>query len=82
MPLSVTFVSGDPSFSAPTATLSGDFEVYATVFDSGAVSQLTLRLGDYTFYSGVAPDGALDGPRIGPGPSGALTGSLTIVTRS
>jgi hypothetical protein len=80
MPLAVTFVSGDPSFS--TAMLSGDFEVNGTVFDSGAVSALELRLGAYVFRSGVAPDGALDDPHIGPGLSGPAAGTLTIVTRS
>jgi len=40
MPLTVTYVAGDPSFAAPGTRLSGNFTVYGLEFTGG-----TLRLG-------------------------------------
>jgi hypothetical protein len=77
MPLTVTFVAGDASFS--TAALSGIFKVYSTQFTSPFETDLELTLGGYHIHAQVAPDGSFLAPGIGPGDS---LGTLTIVTRA
>jgi hypothetical protein len=76
MPLAVTFVSGDPTFSS--AAFAGDFKVYGTEFASSD-SQLQIVLGGYQIDAQLSPDGTLVNPRVGPG---ASLGSLLIATRS
>jgi len=70
MPLVVTYVSGDATFS--NATTSGDFTVSSLVFSRG---DLFLTIGPYHMIIGVAADGSVIDPRlspIGPDPAGTL----------
>jgi hypothetical protein len=73
MPLTVTFVSGDATFS--TATLSGVFKVYGTQFTSPVETDLELTLGGYMIRLQVGPDGSFHNTVISPG-------TLTILTRA
>ncbi len=69
MPLTITYVSGDASFS--TATMSGNFKVYGLAFASGA---LELTIGRFLILSRVNADGSLNDPHLGPtGTAGTLT---------
>jgi hypothetical protein len=68
MPLVVTYVSGDSAFS--TAPLSGNFNVYSTVFTSG---ELQLKVGSYQISSQVNADGSLGDSQLGPGTLGTVT---------
>ncbi len=77
MPLAVTFVSGDASFT--NVALSGSFIIYGTQFVTANSSDLELVLGGYHISSQMSPEGSFVMPRIGPGES---VGSLTSVTRS
>ena len=69
MPLTVSYVSGDASFSA--AAMSGTFRVYGLAFASG---DLELMIGPYQILSQVSADGTLGDPHLGPlGTVGTLT---------
>jgi hypothetical protein len=73
MPLAISYVSGDATFS--TAMMSGTFSVIGLAFSSG---DLELRIGPYQILSQVNPDGSVGDPHLGPG---GRVGTLT-VTRS
>jgi hypothetical protein len=75
MPLTVTYVAGDPSFA--NAALSGTFTVNGTELVT-AVTDLELVIGDYHIQSEVSPRGNLVNPLI---TSTGAQGTLTIVTR-
>ncbi|HVU51488.1 MAG TPA: hypothetical protein VHL80_12420 [Polyangia bacterium] len=75
MPLAVTFVAGDASFSG--AALSGTFIVDGVDFGPFN-SRLALMLGDYSIDAQVAPDGTVLNANVGPGPK---LGTLTVLAR-
>jgi hypothetical protein len=75
MPLTVTYLAGDPSFA--NATLSGTFVVNGTEFVT-TITDLELVLGGYHITSQLSPGGTLVNPRISPA---GTPGTLTIVTR-
>ncbi len=70
MPLTVSYVSGDASFS--DAMMSGRFRVASLIFLSG---DLELTVGPYQILLQVNADGSLFDPHLGPRSS---TGSLTV----
>ena len=61
MPLTLTYLSGDASFSS--ATMSGNFRVYGLSFSSG---MLELKIGSFQILSQVKADRSLNDPRLGP----------------
>jgi hypothetical protein len=76
MPLTVSFVAGDPSFSS--AQMSGRFEVNGTVF-TPFNSDLELTVGDYQIHMQVSPDGSFLNAFVSTVGSEA---TLTIITRA
>jgi hypothetical protein len=74
MPLAVTFVAGDASFSS--AEMSGSFEVMGTQFGPFD-SRLELVVGAFHVDAQVTPDGTVFNAGVFPG-----EGTLTIVARS
>lgn len=73
IPLVVTFVSGDPAFSA--TAMSGDFTVDSLTLFTG---ELSLRLGSYEISAtvdanGTVEDARLDRPTTVQPPPGTIT---------
>jgi hypothetical protein len=75
MPLTVTFVSGDASWS--TARMTGGFIVDGLVFSRG---RLEMSIGTYSINANVAADGTVTSPSIVSTTGGGL-GTVSI-TRS
>ena len=71
MPLTITFVSGDPSLM--NAPLSGAFRVSGTTFQSGL---LDVTIGPYQISASVLPDGTVMNTYLyvtGQGATGTVT---------
>ena len=70
MPLTVSYVGGDATFS--TATMSGQFLVRSLTFVTG---DLSLNLGDHHVVVEVNADGSLGAARLSPVGVGTVTAS-------
>jgi len=73
MPLDVTYVSGDASFT--NAALSGSFTVWGLTF---GVGDLNMMLGSYPVRVKVNADGSLGDASILPTGPGGVTGTVTV----